>query len=266
MSSRPAGKALPPIHPNVGIRSMYRRRLMVLIDEMSRSYERWLRAAYRSNPPEMAQDELSSKELERLLKKLGIRWEKRFNEAAPKLAAYFARSVQGQTERRLKTILRDAGISVRFTMTRELRDIMRAEIAENVSLIKSIPAQYHTQVEGLVMRSVSAGRDLSFLTKELKQRYGVTEKRARLIALDQNNKATSAIRRERETAAGIDEGVWLHSHAGKEPRPTHLANTGRRFNLKTGWYDPDPKVRRYIWPGELIRCRCTWRAVVKGFS
>ena len=88
---------------------------------------------------------------------------------------------------------------------------------ENVSLIKSIASQFHTQVEGMVMRSVTEGRDLSALTKDLQKRFGVTKDRAAFIALDQNNKATSAIQRERQTALGIEEGIWMHSHAGKVP-------------------------------------------------
>lgn len=260
------GKLMPAIHPNAGIRAQYAKRLVALIREMSTSYEHWLRAQYRKTPPRMAEDALPAAELERLLKEMGSRWQSRFDSLASRLAEHFARSVRGQTERRLKAILRESGITVRFTMTPELRDIMRAEVAENVGLIKSIPQYYHTQVQGLVMRSVTAGRDLSTLTKELQERYGVTERRAHFIALDQNNKATSSIRRERELAAKIDEGVWMHSHAGREPRPTHVKNNGKRFSLKDGWYDSDPKVRRKIWPGELPRCRCVWRAVVPGFS
>lgn len=259
-------KALRPVHPNAGIAAAYRRKMMALVAAMSTSYEHWLRASYRANPPAMALDALPARELERALAQLGVQWQRRFDAVAPKLAQYFAQSVYRQTEQQLKRILREAGATVRFTMTRELRDVMRAEIAENVSLIKSIPAQYHTQIEGLVMRSVSAGRDLSMLTKDLKARYGVTERRARFIALDQNNKATAAIRRERELSVGLEEGIWMHSHAGKEPRPTHLANDRQRFSVREGWFDPDPRVRRRILPGELPRCRCTWRPIVKGFS
>jgi uncharacterized protein with gpF-like domain len=266
MRRRLAKGALPAVHPNAGIRAAYSRRLRALIAEMANSYEHWVRAQYRAKPPRMAMDATSASELQRLLRELGIRWEKRFEAAAPKLAEYFATSVRKRSEKRLQQILRDAGMTVKFKMTAELRDIMKAEIAENVGLIKSIPQQYHTQVEGLVMRSVSAGRDLSYLTKELKQRYGVTDRRARFIALDQNNKATAAIQRERQTALGIAEGIWMHSHAGKVLRRTHLANDRNRFSIAEGWHDPDPKVNRRIWPGELPNCRCTWRPIVAGFS
>jgi SPP1 gp7 family putative phage head morphogenesis protein len=257
-------KILRAIHPNVGIEVAYRRRLTSLVRQMAASYQYWLRATYRSNPPRMAQDESPAKELERLLKGMGVQWSKRFEEAAPRLARYFAGSTRRQSEAALRRILRESGITVKMTMTRGLRDVLNAVVADNVALIKSIPQQYHTQVEGLVMRSVTEGRDLEQLTRDLRDRFGVTERRARFIALDQSNKATSAIRREREMSVGLEDAIWLHSAAGKEPRPTHVANSGKRFSLSEGWYDP--AVRKRIWPGTEPRCRCTWRVVVKGFS
>ena len=116
------------------------------------------------------------------------------------------------------------------------------------------------------MRSVQTGRDLGSLSKELQERYGVTERRAALIARTQNNMATSAMQRARQTELGIEEAIWMHSHAGVTPRKTHLANDGKRYNIATGWYDPDPKVRRHIWPSQIINCRCQSKPIIRGFS
>lgn len=261
-----ADRVLRPVHPNAGIAADYRRRLAALVREMSDSYARFLKAQYRRTPPAMAQDASPAEELRRELRKLGARWEKRFDEASAKLARWFARSASKRSEDALRKILRDAGISVRFTMTPAMRDVLDATVADNVSLIKSIAGEYHTQVEGLVMRSVAAGRDLGHLTGELEHRFGVTRRRAALIASTQNNMATASMTRARQGEAGIEWAVWLHSHGGKEPRPTHLANSGKRYKVAEGWFDPDPKVKRRIWPGELINCRCVSRPVVKGFS
>lgn len=252
---RPRRKGtLSAIRPNIGIAAAYRRKLAALIEEMSDSYEYWLRAQYRETPPALAQDATPAKELEKELRKLGKQWQKRFDDAAPKLAAWFAKRVRGRSEAALRKILKDAGFSVKYTLTSGMRDIMAATVAENVSLIRSISQQYHTEVQGMVMRSVTAGRDLSQLSKDLRKRYGITQRRANLISLDQNNKATAALMRVRQTDMGLEEGIWLHSHAGKEPRKTHLRNHGKKFDLRTGWYDPDPRVKRHILPGELIRC------------
>lgn len=259
-------KVLRPVHPNAGIQAMYRRKMDVLVREMSRSYEHWLRAQYRSRPPVMAQDASPAVELQREIARLGVQWQKRFNEAAPRLARWFGLSVEKQSRRALINILKEGGIAVDFVMTPGMRDVFAATVAENVSLIKSIASQYHTEVEGLVMRSATAGRDLSYLSDELQRRYGITARRAKLIAKDQNNKTTAVFTRVRQQEVGIEEAVWLHSHGGNEPRPTHLKNSGNRYKISEGWFDPDPKVRRHIWPGELINCRCVPKPVVKGFS
>lgn len=269
-------QVLRAIPANAGIRAAYRKRLLALTDEMEVSYRHWLEAAYRRAPPAIAQDApgyrekvsrrigLASRELKRELQILARRWERRFDDAAQRMADWFATSTLKRTDAALAHILRKGGWTVEFQMTPAMKDVVNATIEENVSLIRSIPRQFHTQIEGVVMRSVTAGRDLQQLSQDLQHQFGVTRRRADLIALDQNNKATSALRRARELESGLEEGVWLHSHAGKKPRPTHVKQNGKRFSLREGWYDP--AVGRRIWPGELIICRCTWKVVVKGFS
>ena len=258
-------KILPPVFPNVGIEVEYRRRLLALLDEMAASYLWWLRAQYRKTPPALGQDATPAKELEKALKELAKRWDKRFDKAAKELADYFSLAVNRRSEASLRAILKRGGWSVSFRMTPAMRDVFNATKAENVALIKSIATQYHTQVQTLVMQSVTAGRDLKTLTDELTQRYGISRRRAALIARDQNNKATAVMTRARQQGLGITEAIWLHSHGGKEPRRTHLANDGKRYNIAEGWYDPDPKVRKRIWPGTEINCRCVSKSIIKGF-
>lgn len=179
-------------------------------------------------------------------------WLARFDVAARRMARYFAKSVAKRTDTQMKRILRDGGISVRFQMTPAQSDILQATIHENVALIRSIPQQYHTQVEGMVMRSVSRGRDANALYQDIRKQFGVTKRRAALIARDQNNKVTSALEEARRKELGIKEAIWMHSHGGKEPRPTHVAMDGKRYKVDEGMYDP--AEGRNIWPGELINC------------
>lgn len=265
MKLRKGDKATRPVLANVGIQAEYRRKLDALIDEMARSYAYWLKAQYRETPPMLAQDAVPARELEREMSLLGKRWQAKFDEAAPRLGRWFADTTRRRSSAALQNILADAGMTVRFQLTRTMRDAYEATVAENVGLIKSIAQEYHSQVGGMVMRSVTAGRDLGQLTKALEGRFDITRKRAALIARDQNNKATAVFVRVRQQELGL-QAVWLHSHGGKEPRPTHLANTGKKYDPAKGWFDPDPKVRRHIWPGELISCRCVSRSIIKGFS
>jgi len=260
----PSGKAtvLPPIHPNVGITVGYRQKLDKMIAEMHRSIVYWLRAQYRATPPELASDASPASQLYAAMRTLGRRWLSRFEEGAKRLGEYFATSINRRSDAALQTILKDAGFSVKFKMTRPMNDVMQATIGAQVGLIKSIASEHLTEVEGLVMRSVQTGGDLSELTTALEERYGITRRRAALIARDQNNKATAAMTRVRYEELGITQAIWMHSGGGKEPRPTHVRNSGKTYNVAEGWLDP--AVDQRIWPGTLINCRCVSRPVIPG--
>ena len=257
-----------PVRPNAGLAALYRQRLTALVDEMAASVEHWVSAAYRANEPRasagMAWDDAPADALRRAIRILVRRWGRRFEEAAPRLARWFAQSARNRSERELARILREGGFTVRWRMTPAMRDVMQATIGEQVGLIRTIPQQYLGEVEGMVMRSVATGRDLASLYKEIRSRYNLTKKRAALIARDQNNKATATLLRVRQLEVGITEAIWVHSTAGKKPRPTHVANSGRVYDVAKGWFDP--AIRKYIWPGTEINCRCVSRPVVKGFS
>jgi SPP1 gp7 family putative phage head morphogenesis protein len=155
-------------------------------------------------------------------------------------------------------------MAVRFKMTEAARDVMSATIAEQVGLIKSIPAEHLTDVQGIVMRGVQVGRDLGTVSRDLQHQFGVTKRRAATIARDQNNKATASITRVRQQELGIIEAEWLHSAGGKQPRPTHVANSGKRYLIADGWLDP--ALNRRIWPGTEINCRCVSKSVIPGLD
>lgn len=230
---------------------------------MARSASYWLSAAYRANPPELAQDESPALSLAARVRALRRRWSARFDRLARLLARHFALDVARRSDVALRRMLERGGFAVEFKMTRAMNDVLQATVKENVSLIKSIPERYFAQVEGAVMRSVAAGRDLHSLSEALQKQHGVTKRRAHLISRDQNNKATADLARARYVELGIENARWLHSAGGKEPRPTHVRASRDRvvFNIREGWYDPHEK--KHILPGQLINCRCTMVPVLE---
>src|ERR1700677_4348585 len=155
----PNDKVLPPVRPNAGLTALYRKRLDKLIEEMHRSVAYFIAAQYRENPPEMAQDASPASDLQDEIKKLSARWQSRFDEAAEALASYFAKAAANRSDVQLRAILRKGGFAIKFKMTRSMNDVLRATIAEQVGLIRSIPQRYLLDVQGSVMRSVQAGHD-----------------------------------------------------------------------------------------------------------
>lgn len=255
-------KTLASVRPNVGVEVAYRKKLETLIDEMQASVDWWVKASYKANTPEMAQDASPAKTLQAVIAKLGKRWQGKFDDEAPNIAKWFTTSAQSRSDKGMQNSLKGAGFSVKFTMTRAMNDIVQATIAENVSLIKSISSEYFTDIEGLVMRSVAQGRDVGGLATELTDRYGITRRRAELISRTENNKATSNMTRARQEELGITEALWQHSHGGRHPRKSHQEASGKRYSVSEGM-----KIDgQFIFPGQLINCRCVSRSLIKGFN
>lgn len=258
------GTVLKAVFPNAGLEAAYSKRLTAIVDELHRSVHFWVKAAYRANEPILAQDETPAAALLRSIKQLRKRWLARFDVASEQLADYFATAVKDRSDAVLKKILKDGGFSVEFKISPAMRDVFQATVGENVALIKSIPSQYLDRVEGYVMRSVSTGRDLKQLADDLEGNFKVTRRRAEFIARSQNNMATASMTRARRLDLGLDEAVWLHSHAGAHPRPTHVAMNGKTFKIADGM--EDSAVGRKVQPGELPNCRCASKVVIPGFS
>jgi len=252
------------VHPNVGVEMEYRRRLDALLDAMHKSVMYWVESRYRNNEPEIVADATPAVQLRKTIAELRKRWLKKFDKGSRDLAKYFAQEVSARTDAQLKKALKDAGFTVQWKMTKAQNDILQATVQANVSLIKSIPEEYLKQVEGAVMRSVQTGRDLGKLSKELQKKFGVSKRKAALISRDQNNKATSAFQRARQQELGITKAIWMHSHAGQEPRPSHVAMNGKEYDINKGMWDRDEQ--EWIFPGQLINCRCTSKSIIPGFS
>lgn len=253
---------LAAVRPNLGLEFEYKRRLSYWMEIMHRSVTYWIKVTFRANEPVMATDAVPANELQKAIRRLVKRWRRNFTDAAPELAKWFAKAANKRSDSRLKKILKDAGFTVEFKMTPAQRDVLNATVHANVSLIKSIPTQYLNQVEGIVMRSVQTGGTMGQLAKELEKNYGVTKRRAALIARDQNTKATSSLNRARQMELGFTHAVWQHSHAGNKPRPTHVKMNGKKFDLKKGMWDAHEK--QFVHPGQLINCKCSSRTIIPG--
>ena len=82
---------------------------------------------------------------------------------------------------------------------------------------------------------------------ELEDSYGVSARRAALIARDQIGKLNGEIARERQTELGIRRYKW-RSSSDERVRPEHADRDGQIFE----WSDPPPDGH----PGQPVQCRC----------
>lgn len=257
-----------PIRPSAALQVRYQTELEAAVDQMAHEVGQAVRGAYAANPSRLGMlfglDASPAAVLTAAIRKQGRRWLRRFDDLSTRMAQYYTTAVQDRVDSSFRDDLRRGGFTVRFKMSAEMRDAFAAAKAEQVGLIRSIASQYLSQVEQAVMQSVSTGRDLGGLAQTLEKRHGVTRRRAAFIARDQNNKATATMQRARQLSLGITKAKWLHSAGGHEPRPEHVAFSGKVYDVREG-HDFD-NGEGIVWPGTAINCKCVSVPVVPGFD
>lgn len=133
-----------------------------------------------------------------------------------------------------------------------LRPLFEGWIAENTSLVKSIPEQYHNQLEGSLRRGIMSGQSVRDLAKDISGRFDVTMNRAKLIATDQTLSAYSDLTEYRLKSVGVKEYTW-RTVQDSRVRPEHAEREGKVFS-----WDKPPSDGH---PGQPVRCRCSAEAV-----
>lgn len=265
MARKPKQRTARPIFPNAGVESWYRDQLQTLVRAMSQDMLDRVRRAWRdAGLATDAKRPTPAVLLDRALNKWGGLWTHRLEQSSRKIAENFANRNKRATEVAMMRSLKDAGFTVKFKADKLTRNAYDSVVAEQVGLIKSIPQKYLADVQVSVFQNVMAGSDMATLADQLQEKYGIAHRRAALIARDQNHKAKAAIERARRLDAGLSKAKWKHSHAGKDPRPTHVAMDGEEYDIQKGMWDT--AVQKYIWPGTEVNCRCTDEAVIPGFD
>jgi uncharacterized protein with gpF-like domain len=280
-----SGKIVAPrgVQPNVGVRRAYEAKLLPMIRRMHRDVIKGVLAIYgkllpsedaapggaggppRAVPAKAAVDAPRAPSVaeldaffQEMMEQWGLRWEA-MSEAA---AEAFATAVAANTGVQFTQILRDMGFAIQLNPTAATRGFLATVMQANADLIKTIPEQYLMDVRALVNDSLFRGRDLGGLEADLVDRYHITERRARMIAKDQSNKATQGLARLEAEECGITRAIWHHVTASRHPRPTHQEMDGTEYEIAQGCWDPE--VGRHIQPGELVNCNCRSRWVVPG--
>lgn len=256
-----------PLNPPDVVEAKFRAELDRMVERMQRVTVRELDKLYRSpEAPTVAMDASFSSMAARLVRELTKRFTALFVDRAGGLAKAWAEGISRQSAVGLGQSLKDVsgGVTLKTdVISGAVADVVKASIKQNVALIKSIPREYFLEIEGEVMRSIQTGRGMADLQPFLEKRYGITKRRAALIARDQTSKATAAINRARMTGLGVKKFKWLHSMGGKEPRPLHKnVLNGKVFSFD----DPpviDERTGERGLPGVLINCRCRMLPVIE---
>ncbi len=165
-------------------------------------------------------------------------------------------------EMSLKEISKDFALSPDL-MSERLKEVVTASTNEAAQLIKTIPEQYLSEVQGAVMRSITSGTGLKTLVPFLNEKYGQNIRKARNVALDQTRKAFNNINATRLQSAGVKKFEWRHSAGGKHPRKLHQELSGKIFSFDDPPYIGDMYGSAvHGLPGTLPNCRCFMKIVL----
>lgn len=257
----------PAINPNAAVEGRYRAALEALIRQMVDETEKTLRDLFEEPHVEeyFAQDAKSTASQARIaMNAIMKKFNGLFDVKAKPLAERFTKQSDKASSAAVHSTLKDlsGGLSLPVAkLDAAARQILKATVAENVGLIKTIPQKYLGQVQGAVMRSITSGQGLKTLMPQVEKYKGITYKRARFISMDQTRKAMNNLSRGRLEKAGLKTFEWLHTGGSSEPRKLHIDLSGKVFA-----FDKPPVIDKKTgergFPGQLPGCRCRMKAVL----
>jgi hypothetical protein len=165
-----------------------------------------------------------------------------------------------------------ADFSVKFDLTPRLKRTIQQQLRDNIDLISTkrikdgpaIPRKNFARLRDMARESIERGRDLVGFTKDLEENFGITRRRASLIARDQNNKMTALFQRTRQLDCGITQAMWVHTAASLKPREEHEEFDRMTYSVEEG-HDFDDGFGPVL-PGEAINCSCLSAPVIPGYE
>jgi len=246
--------------PNISAETAVRRELQKLIRAMVRQARKRAldgRRASEASGAVYAGDDTPDPDIRTPLQG----WSDIFARAAEALAARWAARVFKHNRTQFNSILDEAGgLAIdRYALEPAARMAAETAIADMVSAIRTIPEEFFAGLQKAVKQSAEAGGRAADITAAVMETGAVSERRAEFIARDQTRRFNSVLTATRGRDAGLDEFIWLHSSAGKKPRPMHVALDGKTCRMS----DPpviDADGTRGL-PGELFNCRCVMKLI-----
>lgn len=169
-----------------------------------------------------------------------------------------------------KAVDKTLGINIMedYYMGELFQTAMDRWVDENVSLIKTIPADTLGDMRMIVKEGFLNGKSTTRIMKEIQHKYGVEAARARLLARDQVGKLNASITEVQQRDAGIEEYIW-DDCGDSRVRDCHKELNGQRFR----WDDPPEMwymtrsgkkmTGRHCHPGQDIQCRCRPKPIFK---
>lgn len=227
----------------------YNRKLQQIVKLVRADIQSEIVPVIKQSVPEYVADSWSDL-ITAALQRLVTRWTSPFaRQQAREIAGTFV------TDASTRAMRRTVGIDL-YGGNDQLIDYLKAAADQNAALITSIPAQYLEQVSNIVVGNMRSGMRPSYIEQQLVKQFGVTTRRAKLIARDQTSKIQGEITRIRQVNSGIKYFRWLTAH-DERVRPSHVAVGNRDVGYGKGvfkWDDLPVVDGVPTFPGQPINC------------
>ena len=254
-----------------GVADRYAQKLVKLADQMTSTTRKEIEKLYAHPDVQeyfkgFAQDISPASQARILTNKLKLQFDQLFAQAAAPDAQSMVDEANDVSATNMAASLTELSGGLKFDtsiITGTMKEFMTATVANNVSLIKSIPSEFFRDVQQAVLSSIADGKGLADLQPFFENQEGVQQRRAKNIALDQTHKAYNGLNKGRMQHNGIQKFEWVHSGGGIHPRLLHLDTLNHRvFSFDKLPIIDDSTGERGI-PGQAINCRCTMVPVIE---
>lgn len=231
-----------------------------MIDEMYKDMSCQLEAEYSKA---QAEDKGTFFIIE-LFKRVREDWYKRWADMEREVAPQLGKKADARTRRLIQRKMREYGLTVKKELTEAQHEAVKEIVRQDIEHSKTIPMGIAEEVQTTVARCYESGRDWHYLTREMERLKGVAMEKAKLEARDRMNRVTQGAAVANAKELGATRGRWIHVPGYHSARISHLAMDGKLFDLSVGMYDSYAK--RYVKPGELRYCNCTFEPIFPGFE
>lgn len=156
-------------------------------------------------------------------------------------------------------------------------ELLKSWVVTNTRLITSIEGSLLDDVATIIESGFRAGSSIDYMQDQIKLRFDVSDKKARLIARDQTAKLHSNYIRQEHLNLGISEYIWLTSN-DERVRVSHELLHGKVCKWEDAevykneqsslhWLDKKDLTKKGISAtehqvGEDFQCRCSIKAIV----
>jgi len=172
------------------------------------------------------------------------------NKAKEKMSVIGDRVGSRATSEQVKQIRAVLGVEPDFYNEEKVREQLNDWKERNGAFITRFADEEIEAAQDAVSRAIRSGRSSKEVQKELRKRFGISDRRAERIARTECGQLNAQITRERQRELGVEKYRWRTS-ADERVRDAHEAINGQIFSWNEG-----PALTNGQHPGEPINCRC----------